>query len=412
MTSKQNITIAVVQFPGSNCEREAIMAVERAGMTAMPFLWNEDYSKLAACDGYIIVGGFSYEDRSRSGVIASLDPVMTVIKEQSRLGKPVLGICNGAQILVETGLVPGLEHDQLAVALTTNRRVKNHHVFGTGYYNTWVHLKAANIATAFSCALKQDEVLKMPVAHGEGRFMMPESVLKTVRDHHLGVFQYCNDQGVMESDYPTNPNGSVDNIAALGNVAGNVLAMMPHPERTAACDDIFKSMRHYIADKKFVKREPLKVTLPTFTIKPYHQPANSQSFFVKLIITDNHAETVKTALKRLGIDADVKRYIHWEVAMTQDVTDELIKSGELFNIRKEMYYPSLPEKADLNLLVRDIDDMRGQQKLQILTEHFHVPGLKTIKYGVVWQVKTKQVADMKKIETILFNPHAHEVFSL
>ena len=198
------------------------------------------------------------------------------------------------------------------------------------------------------------------------------------------------------------------------------MAIMPHPERTVACDGLFKSMCQYIADRKFVKREPLKITLPIFTVKPYHQPVSSQSFFVKLIITDNHAETVKTALKRLGIDADVKRYIHWEVTTPPDViyeavTDELIKSGELFNIRKETYYPVLPDKADLNLLVRDVDDMRGQQKLQLLTEHFHVSGLEAIKYGVVWQVKLNQPVDsekMKKIETILFNPHAHEVYSL
>ena len=100
--------IAIVQFPGSNCERETMLAVRRAGMIPVEFLWNESHVKLREMDGYIIVGGFSYEDRSRAGIIAALDPVMQEIKAQSERGKPVLGICNGFQILCESGLLPGV----------------------------------------------------------------------------------------------------------------------------------------------------------------------------------------------------------------------------------------------------------------------------------------------------------------
>src|SRR5579863_4408946 len=130
--------IAVVQFPGSNCERETILALKRANMEPVEFLWNEPHEKLRAMDGYIIVGGFSYEDRSRAGIIAALDPVMQEIAAQSATGKPVLGICNGAQILVETGLVPGLENNKIAMALTENKRVANGKILGTGYYNAWI----------------------------------------------------------------------------------------------------------------------------------------------------------------------------------------------------------------------------------------------------------------------------------
>src|SRR5579872_7303913 len=101
-------SIAIIQFPGSNCERETMLAVRRAGMTPVEFLWNESPLKLREMHGYIIVGGFSYEDRSRAGIIAALDPIMQELAAQSELGKPILGICNGAQVLVETGLVPGL----------------------------------------------------------------------------------------------------------------------------------------------------------------------------------------------------------------------------------------------------------------------------------------------------------------
>ena len=117
------------------------MACERVGLTPIEFLWNEDPKDLSSFDSYIIVGGFSYEDRSRSGVIASLEPIVDQLKLESVKGKAVLGICNGAQILVESGLIPGLKNYALGVALTDNKRVKNNHIIGVGYYNTWSDLK-------------------------------------------------------------------------------------------------------------------------------------------------------------------------------------------------------------------------------------------------------------------------------
>lgn len=117
--------IAIIQFPGSNCERETSRAIKRAGMEPVEVLWNVDVSELSQYSGFVIVGGFSYEDRSRAGIIAALDPIMDVLAEHSALGKPILGICNGAQILVEKGLVPGLKNRQLGAALAENIRVQN-----------------------------------------------------------------------------------------------------------------------------------------------------------------------------------------------------------------------------------------------------------------------------------------------
>lgn len=406
------VVIAVIQFPGSNCERETCLAIERAGMEARPFLWNEPTSALADCDGFIIVGGFSYEDRSRAGVIASLDPVMATIKVQAQAGKPVLGICNGAQVLVEAGLVPGLEHNQKAMALTTNRRVVSNHVVGTGYYNAWVHLKVANNETAFTCALEKDAVLHMPIAHAEGRFMMPDSVLKAIQTGRLIAFQYCNEVGDLSSDYPINPNGSVENIAAVCNLSGNVMAIMPHPERTAKCDGIFESMKRFITEKRFAEKPALSVDFPAFSLKNYQPAPNSKSLFVALIITDNQAETVKTALKRLGVVADIKRYVHWEVVMSEDLLAPLIKSGELLNTNKEKYVEALPESADYTILVRDKDDVIGLEKCETLQTHFGLSSLQSVAQGVVWQVTTKQPHALDVIRPILFNPHAHEVYSL
>ena len=114
------INIAIIQFPGSNTERETLMACHRVGLNPIEFLWNELTEKLSEFDGYVIVGGFAYEDRSRAGIIAALDPIMKHIRLEAEKGKPVLGICNGAQILVESGLVPGLKNSRVGIALTDN----------------------------------------------------------------------------------------------------------------------------------------------------------------------------------------------------------------------------------------------------------------------------------------------------
>ena len=164
-------TVAVIQFPGSNCENESIFALQRAGIACEPFLWNGPVERLRDFAGYFIVGGFSYEDRSRAGVIASLDPVMGVIAEESRKGKPVLGICNGAQILVETGLVPGYESrppthrgSRVAIMLAPNRMERDGEIIGVGYYNDHCHLKTGLPmgSNAFNRKLGPDDVIRVP----------------------------------------------------------------------------------------------------------------------------------------------------------------------------------------------------------------------------------------------------------
>ncbi|TAL58231.1 MAG: phosphoribosylformylglycinamidine synthase I, partial [Legionella sp.] len=285
------MNIAIVQFPGSNCERETSLAVKRAGMQPIDFLWNEDPKQLVAMDGYIIVGGFSYEDRSRAGIIAALDPVMQIIREQSEQGKPVLGICNGAQILVETGLVPGLHNHQLGMALTDNKRIADGKILGTGFYNAWIHMRAnpkAN-SNAFTRHLNKDTVLTVPIAHAEGRFLMPVELLAEIESHGLNLFQYCNEEGAIIDEFPINPNGSLANTAAIINKTGNVMAMMPHPERTSAGDAIFTSMREYIQEGKKTVPTQLAYQPAAPKVLPYKKESQKQELLVKLIITDNYA---------------------------------------------------------------------------------------------------------------------------
>lgn len=408
--------IGIIQFPGSNCERETILAVKRAGMQPEEFLWNAPKEKLAEFQGYIIVGGFSYEDRSRAGVIAALDPIMQVIKTQSKIGKPVLGICNGAQILVETGLVPGVEGDKLSMVLTDNKRIQGGKVLGTGFYNAWVNMRLSDRyqVNAFTRHLKPQDILHIPVAHGEGRFVIPPALLEEMQAQGMNVFQYCDASGKIIDEFPINPNGSVDNIAAVSNKAGNVMAMMPHPERTPNGDRIFLSMRDYIQEGYVQRVAPMYYQPRATDIPRYQVPGQHHELVIDLIITDNHAMSVENALNHAHIPSKIKRRIHWEIECDSPAVFEQIKaSGVLFNDRKERVVPASDVKTQsaTQFLVRSKDDMLGRQKQQMLEDHFSIKGIRAIRHGVLWQVAGDETRMNDVINShILCNPYAHDCY--
>jgi phosphoribosylformylglycinamidine synthase I len=416
-TNADAVRIGIVQFPGSNCERETILAVKRAGMEPVEFLWNEAAEKLAALDGYIIVGGFSYEDRSRSGAIAALDPIMKVIQQQSDNGKPVLGICNGAQILVETGLVPGIENHQVGMALTENKRVTDGQVLGTGYYNAWVHLRLADQFqyNAFTRYLTPKDILNIPIAHGEGRFVIPSGLLAEMREQGLCLFQYCDAQGNIIDKFPVNPNGSIDNLAAVSNKAGNVMAMMPHPERTPIGDPIFHSMRDYIVSGQSENLAPLHYQPRHEPIKNYKAPMATQQIIVELMITDNHAMSVENALQRKNIPLQVQRKVHWEIECDNDAAyTEILASGVLFNDRKEVLRQSgeISKPKQVSFLVRPKEDLMGQQKKQMLEHHYAIKGIRTIRHGILWSIASEDTDKLADVinSHILYNPYAHDCY--
>lgn len=412
--------IAIVQFPGSNCERETILAVRRAGMEAVEFLWNEPSEKLGEMDGYIIVGGFSYEDRSRAGIIAALDPVMMEISAQSEKGKPILGICNGAQVLVETGLVPGLENNKTAMVLTENKRMAQGKILGTGYYNTWTHLRLSKDyqRNAFTRHLKQDDLLYLPIAHGQGRFVMTDALLQEIEHQGLNVFQYCDAQGEIIDSFPVNPNGSLRNIAAVSNKSGNVMAMMPHPERTVNGDPIFHSMRDYIAEGRVEKVAPLDYYPRRIATPAYQKSDAGQECIIELVITDNHALTVQHTLRQLGFPVTVKRYVHWEVECDDaQRMGQIKKTGVLYNERKEVERQGTDlKKADsVTFLVRAREDLLGRQKRQTLQDHFDIQGVKRVAHGILWNFSSENATISNLITPILktniiFNPYAHDCY--
>ncbi len=220
--------IAVIMFPGNNCENETARAVNAVGMKATIVRWNET-KNLKEYDGYILPGGWAYEDRIRAGVIAAKDPIMNLIKEEARKGKVVLGICNGCQVLVESGIIPGLR-DKVDFALAPNINP-----FVSGYYCTWVKIKNYSKGkNAFNLNMEKDEVIDIPIAHAEGRFITKDKALvQTLLKNEQLIFRYCDSVGNIADKFPINPNGSMINIAGIVNKKGNVLAMMPHPERSS-----------------------------------------------------------------------------------------------------------------------------------------------------------------------------------
>jgi phosphoribosylformylglycinamidine synthase len=414
------MNIAIIQFPGSNTERETLMACRRVGLNPIEFLWNEQAENLSNFDGYIIVGGFAYEDRSRAGVIAALDPIMKQIKIEAESGKPVLGICNGAQILVESGLVPGLENHRVGMALTDNKRVKGGHVLGVGYYNTWANLQLTASAgrCAFTRKLKTGEWINVPLAHGEGRFIIPDELLEKMIENEQTVFRYCDDEGIISDEFPTNPNGSMFNLAAVCNPKGNVMAMMPHPERTENGDTIFSSMKDYIENENPVSNHTLSYERPHYEVMHYRANSNASQWVIDMIITDNEASSVQNALSKLGYDVSIARQTHWEISMRGDresILKEIDKTGELYNSNKEFISKIFTTENTASFLVRQKEDMIGRAKLESLSQRFEVGGISEIKRGVIWNVTIngsnfETVLNEILNTHILYNPLSHECY--
>ena len=414
--------IAIIQFPGSNTERETFMACHRVGLLPVGFLWNQPLEELSNFDGYIIVGGFSYEDRSRAGVIAALDPIIKQIKVEAKSGKPVLGICNGAQILVESGIVPGLENGRVGVALTDNKRIKKNHVIGVGYYNTWANLTVSVPPNrcAFTRKLKPEESINIPLAHGEGRFIVPSKLLEKMIKNKQTVYRYCDEGGNIIDEFPTNPNGSTYNLAAVCNPAGNVMAMMPHPERTSNGDVVFSSMKDFIDNNNPISSYTLKHDFPNDKINNYTSADKSQQWIIDMIITDNDAVSVNNALVSLGHDVTLTRQTHWEIESSNNsdsVMNQIEDTGELYNSNKEFVSKVIKKEKTKSFLIRQKDDILGRSKLQSLKEKFEIEEISNIKRGVIWNL-TINSGNFESIinqilEThILYNPLTYECYEI
>jgi phosphoribosylformylglycinamidine synthase len=204
----------VVVFPGSNCDADCYHVIKEVMEQPVEYIWHKENS-VAGYDALILPGGFSYGDYLRTGAIARFSPIMPSVTEFAEGGGLLIGICNGFQILLEAGLLPG--------AMLRNSSLK--------FICQPVYLKVNRNDTPFTNQLKADEVLKVPVAHGEGNYFCDDQTLQSLKDNGQIIFTYCSEKGQEGLEY--NPNGSLANIAGICNSKGNVLGMMPHPERCA-----------------------------------------------------------------------------------------------------------------------------------------------------------------------------------
>jgi len=213
------MNFAVLQFPASNCDQDAVHAVRLLGHSAR-LVWHKD-AALGAADAVIVPGGFSYGDYLRCGAIARFSPVMQAVRQFADHGGIVLGICNGFQVLTEAGLLPG--------ALIRNRDLQ--------FHCEYIHLKTLTTASPFAGRIPPGQVLRVPIAHGEGCYFADEETLAGLQARQQILWQYCDAAGNVTDG--ANPNGALQNIAGICNERRNVAGLMPHPER--ACERILGS---------------------------------------------------------------------------------------------------------------------------------------------------------------------------
>jgi phosphoribosylformylglycinamidine synthase subunit PurQ / glutaminase len=208
------VQVAVVQYPGSNCDLDALEILERNVKVPTDLVWHKELKK-DEYDAYVLPGGFSYGDYLRAGAIAATSPSLRIIKQAAERNKPILGICNGFQILVEAGILPG------AVLRNTGLR----------FVCKWTRLRVETTRTPFTRDAAKGQALRIPIAHNEGRYYLDQEELSSLEKNQQVVLRYVDEKN--EAVKEANPNGSFDNIAGICNNEGNVMGLMPHPERAS-----------------------------------------------------------------------------------------------------------------------------------------------------------------------------------
>ena len=340
--------IAIISFPGTNGDTENLRTLWRCGFDAFVFRWNDAREKLNGVDGYFIGAGFAYEDRGRAGMVAGRDSLFQCLHEESAKGKVIIGNCNGCQVLVESELIP-LGND-VRMCMARNAIRENGEWRSPGFLNEWIWITPS--CKRNRCVTSDWEgVMHIPMAHGEGRFVTKDpDLIAGLEENDQIAFRYCDQTGRISDDPSVTINGSTDAIAGICNPGGNVVALMPHPERTMNGDPYFVSMRRWIEARGFGRRgappvpsgveglgrpmvsaagSPAQETLQT-------REASSLEIFIDTIIVNNEERTVEQACRRVEPKLTLKQFRY--LAPKEIAPERILTTISLFNPNKEVAF--------------------------------------------------------------------------
>lgn len=413
------IRFAVIVFPGTTGENEATRAFRQNGMEAETVLWNDTGmlkgSRSDDFEGYCLAGGMSFGDRGRGGVIAAQQPIMEVIRKEAAKGKVVLGIGNGAEILVESGLIPGYDNGAIVSAVVDG--------FDAGSSGSWCSLRsvAPKNRSAFS---RFAGGLRLVNSHPPKRFVFGDAgVLEAVRKNSQIVFRFGEQGGKIASD-----SLDAESIAALCNPAGNILAILPHPEQDpqGGGSPIFKSVREWIEARSMAGYPGLGSYKGVEAIKPFESA--DIEFIVRPKSIDSEKQTVEAALGEKGFKANLKRYTYWSLKLKPsvngiEVAEKVLGSGELANLNKDWVYVRTGGKSyqytegdglqamELSivgwLVVCEKGNPIGKAKGDEVRERCGI-SLESILNGILWEVENadeQAIYDIIRTK-ILYNPNS------
>ncbi len=326
--------IAVPLFPGSNGEIDNLQVLRRCGFDAFLFRWNDSHEKLEHCDGYFFGAGFSYEDRGRSGMVAARDPLFQFLHTEAEQGKVIIGNCNGAQVLIESGLVP--LGDRLRMSLAHNAIRQADEWVSPGFLSEWIWITPS--CAKDRCATSNwTGAMHIPIAHGEGRFVTKDpDLIAALEENDQVAFRYCDANANVSAETPVTPNGSTGGIAGICNPQGNVVAIMPHPERTTLGDAYFLSAKKWIEQKKTAKAAARALVSTYQSPQPANRAPRPLEIFIDTIITNNEERTVEAATHRINPQLKLKQYRY--IAPSAVKMEKILDTLSVFNPNKEIAY--------------------------------------------------------------------------
>jgi phosphoribosylformylglycinamidine synthase len=333
----KNPRIAIISFPGTNGDVENVRCLKRNGFDAFVFRWNDSTDRLSDVDGYFLGAGFSYEDRGRAGMVAARDPFFQFLHEEAEKGKVIVGHCNGCQVLIESGLIPlGKE---LTMCMARNAIKDGNGWRAPGFLNEWIWITPT--CKPDRCATSDwTGAMHIPIAHGEGRFVTKDpELIKELEKNDQIAFQYCDASGNISDDASITLNGSTSAIAGICNPAGNVIAMMPHAERTTNGDPYFASMRNWIErckTKDIRRKTDLTSSVLHLPQEMEKRSLHSTEIFIDTIIVNNEERTVEQAARRIAPDLNLKQFRY--MAPSEKSPEEILTTIALFNPNKEVAY--------------------------------------------------------------------------